>query len=254
MAGTLAGKAVLITGAGSGIGRAAALACGREGARVAVADVDVAGGEATVQMLLSGGLESRFVRADVSRSVEVAAMVAETVAAFGRLDCAVNNAGIAGSAFVPAADYGEEDWDRVIGINLKGVWLCMKHQIPRMLDNGGGSIVNTASIAGLIGSRIGVAYTASKHGVVGITRSVAIEYAGKGIRVNAVCPSWIETALTGPYISANPRLNEQMAARAPLGRLCTVEDVAAAIVWLCSDASAYITGHALPVDGGLVAQ
>lgn len=254
MADTLAGKVVLITGAGSGIGRAAALACGREGARVAVGDVDAAGGEQTAAALRAAGAEGRFFRADVSKSADVVAMVSGTIAAFGRLDCAVNNAGIAGTAFVPATEYGEEDWDRVIGINLKGVWLCMKHQIPRMLESGGGSIVNIASVAGLIGSRIGVAYTASKHGVVGISRSVAIEYAGRGIRVNAVCPSWIETALTGPYTSVNPRLNEQMAARAPLGRLCTVNDVAGAIVWLCSDASAYVTGHALPVDGGLVAQ
>jgi len=254
MATTLTGKVVLVTGAGSGIGRAAALACGREGARVAVADVDAAGGEQTAELLRTAGVASRFFRADVSNSAEVATMVAGTIAAFGNLDCAVNNAGIAGTAFVSATEYGEDDWDRVIGINLKGVWLCMKHQIPRMLENGAGSIVNIASVAGLVGSRIGVAYTASKHGVVGISRSVAIEYAGKGIRVNAVCPSWIETALTGPYISANPRLNEQMVARAPLGRLCTVDDVAAAIVWLCSDASAYVTGHALPVDGGLVAQ
>jgi NAD(P)-dependent dehydrogenase (short-subunit alcohol dehydrogenase family) len=155
---------------------------------------------------------------------------------------------------VPAVAYTEEAWDRVLAINLKGVWLCMKYQIPQMLKNGGGSIVNTASIAGLIGSQIGVAYTASKHGVVGITRSVAIEYAGQGIRVNAVCPSWIETALTEPYTRANPQLNEMMAARLPLGRLCTVDDVAAAIVWLCSDASSFVTGHALPVDGGWVAQ
>jgi NAD(P)-dependent dehydrogenase (short-subunit alcohol dehydrogenase family) len=166
----------------------------------------------------------------------------------------VNNAGIVGTAFVPATDYTEEAWDRVLAINLKGVWLCMKHQIPQMLKTGGGSIVNTASIAGLIGSQIGVAYTASKHGVVGITRSVAIEYAKRGIRVNAVCPSWIDTALTEPYTRANPRLNEMMAERLPMGRLCTVEDVARAIVWLCSDASSFVTGHALPVDGGWVAQ
>jgi NAD(P)-dependent dehydrogenase (short-subunit alcohol dehydrogenase family) len=254
MAGTLQGKAILITGAGAGIGRAAALACGREGARVAVADVDAAGGEETVRLLKAKGAESRFIRADVSVAAEVARMVAEAVDAFGRLDCAVNNAGIVGTAFVPASDYTEEVWDRVVATNLKGVWLCMKHQIPVMLKNGRGSIVNTASIAGLIGSRIGVAYTASKHGVVGITRSVAIEYASQGIRVNAVCPSWIETALTDPYTRANPQLNEMMAARLPLGRLCTVDDVAAAIVWLCSDASSFVTGHALPVDGGWVAQ
>jgi NAD(P)-dependent dehydrogenase (short-subunit alcohol dehydrogenase family) len=254
MAGTLQGKAVLITGAGSGIGRAAALACGREGARVAVADVDRKGGEETVRLVKSGGAESFFLHADVTQSAAVAEMVAGVVRTYGRLDCAVNNAGIAGAAFTPATEYSEEVWDRVLAINLKGVWLCMKHEIPQMLKGGGGSIVNTASIAGLIGSRIGVAYTASKHGVVGITRSVAIEYAAQGIRVNAVCPSWIETALTEPYTRANPQLNEMMAARLPVARLCTADDVANAIVWLCSDASSFVTGHALPVDGGWTAQ
>jgi NAD(P)-dependent dehydrogenase (short-subunit alcohol dehydrogenase family) len=254
MAGTLQGKAILITGAGSGVGRAAALACGREGARVAVADVDQNGGEETARLVKAGGGESFFLRADVTQSAAVAEMVAAVVRAWGRLDCAVNNAGIVGTAFTPASDYDEQVWDRVLAVNLKGVWLCMKHEVPQMLKDGGGSIVNTASIAGLIGSRIGVAYTASKHGVVGITRSVAIEYAAQGIRVNAVCPSWIDTALTGPYTRADPKLNEMMAARLPMGRLCTVEDVARAIVWLCSDASSFITGHALPVDGGWTAQ
>lgn len=254
MAGTLRGKAILITGAGSGIGRAAALACARDGARLALADVDAKGGEETARQANALGAECHFIRADVSKAADVERMVSEAIAALGRLDCAVNNAGVVGTAFVPATDYTEEAWDRVLAINLKGVWLCMKHQIPHMLKAGGGSIVNTASIAGLIGSQIGVAYTASKHGVVGITRSVAIEYAKRGIRVNAVCPSWIDTALTEPYTRANPKLNEMMAERLPMGRLCTVEDVARAIVWLCSDASSFVTGHALPVDGGWVAQ
>jgi NAD(P)-dependent dehydrogenase (short-subunit alcohol dehydrogenase family) len=254
MSGRLDGKVTLITGGGSGIGRASALAFAREGATVVVADVDVRGGEETCRQLKAASVETRFVRADVSQAAEVGAMVNHVIEAYGRLDCAFNNAGIGGTGFVPTADYNEEVWDHVIRINLKGVWLCMRSEIPPMLKQGGGAIVNTASVAGLVGSRVGSAYIASKHGVVGLTKAAALEYAQTNIRVNAVCPSWIATPLTDPYTRDNPQLQAQIIARQPKGRLCTPEEVAEAVVWLCSDAASFITGHALAVDGGVVAQ
>lgn len=254
MPGRLAGKVALVTGGGSGIGRASALACAREGATVVVTDVDAKGGEETLCQLKATQAEACFVKADISRAVEVEAMVQAVIAAYGRLDCALNNAGISGAGFVPTTDYPEEMWDRVIAINLKGVWLCMKYEIPQMLTHGGGAIVNTASVAGLVGSRFGCAYHASKHGVVGLTKAVAIEYAQAGIRVNAVCPSWMTTALTEPYMQDNPQRQAQFMARQPGGRLGTPAEVAEAMVWLCSDAASFVTGHALAVDGGLVAQ
>jgi NAD(P)-dependent dehydrogenase (short-subunit alcohol dehydrogenase family) len=247
-------KVVLVTGGGSGFGKAASMAFARDGARVMVADVSVENGEETVTAIRQAGGEASFVKADVSSSSEVEAMVKKTVQTYGRLDCAFNNAGIVGTAFVSMTDYSEEVWDRVIAINLKGVWLCMKYEIPVMAAQGSGAIVNTSSIAGLRGGRVGAAYYASKHGIIGLTKAAAVEYASAGIRVNAVCPSWMRTALTNPYTETNPQREEQFIAMHPMGRLGTPEEVAAAVVWLCSDAASFITGHALPIDGGRLAQ
>jgi len=254
MPGRLAGKVALVTGGGSGIGRASALAFAREGATVVVADIDAEGGEETIRQLKATQAEARFVKADIARAAEVETMIHEIITVYGHLDSALNNAGIVGAGFVPTDDYPEEMWDRVIAINLKGVWLCMKYEIPQMLTHGGGAIVNTASVAGLVGGRVGCAYYASKHGVVGLTKAAAIEYAQTGIRVNAVCPSWITTPLTEPYTRDNPQRQTQLMTRNPSGRLCTPEEVVEAVVWLCSDAASFVTGHAPAVDGGVVAQ
>jgi NAD(P)-dependent dehydrogenase (short-subunit alcohol dehydrogenase family) len=254
MSETLQGKVALVTGGGSGIGRATALAFARAGARVVVADVDAEGGRETCQRLADAGGEAHFVAADVSRAGEVAAMVEAAVRTCGRIDCAFNNAGIGGGILAATADYDEDTWDRVLAVNLTGVWLCMRSEIRQMLAQGGGAIVNNASVAGLVGSRVGAAYTASKHGVVGLTRAAAIEYGPANIRINAVCPSWIVTPLTEKATAGHPAFLEQLIARQPTGRLGTPEQVAAAVVWLCSEAASFVTGHPLPVDGGFVAQ
>jgi NAD(P)-dependent dehydrogenase (short-subunit alcohol dehydrogenase family) len=253
MAGRLDGKIALITGGGSGIGRASALAFAREGAKVVVADVVVKGGEETVGMIKKAGGEAIFVKADVSKAAEVEAMVNEAIETYGRLDCAHNNAGIEGT-WVTTAEYTEENWDRVMAINLKGVWLCMKYEIPQMLKQGGGSIVNTASGAGLVGVPQASAYVASKHGVVGLTKAAALEYAKSGIRVNAVCPGVIRTPMLERVLSSQPRMAETITAMEPVGRMGTPEEIAEAVVWLCSEAASFVTGHAMAVDGGYVAQ
>jgi NAD(P)-dependent dehydrogenase (short-subunit alcohol dehydrogenase family) len=249
----LEGKAALVTGASSGIGRATALVFAREGAKVVVADVVVAGGEETVRLIKTVGGEAIFVKADVSKAAEVEAMVNTAVAAYGRLDCAHNNAGIEG-AMSTTADYTEEDWDRVISINLKGVWLCMKSEIAQMLKQGGGAVVNTASGAGLVGLANMSAYVASKHGVVGLTKTAALEYAKAGIRVNAVCPGVIQTPMVARVTGRQPQLAEALVAAEPVGRVGQPEEIAEAVVWLCSDAASFVTGHAMAVDGGYVAQ
>src|SRR5262245_21568880 len=255
MSGRLEGRVALVTGGGSGIGRASALAFAREGAKVVIADVSAAGGEATVGLSREAEGEAIFVKADVSQATEVERMVSQAMESYGRLDCAFNNAGIGGTALVSAADYTEETWDEVIQINLKGVWLCMKYEIRQMLKQGNGVIVNTASVAGLVGSRLmGVAYTASKHGVVGLTRTAAIEYGPKGLRINAVCPGWVHTALTEAITDDHPQLEQTLVERYPLGRVGTPEEVAEAVVWLCSDAASLMTGHMMVLDGGFVAQ
>ena len=253
-----AGRAGLVTGAGSGIGRAAALKFASEGAKVVIADVDVDGSEATKAMIDQIGGEAICVRTDVSQAEEVAAMVEQTVAAYGRLDFAFNNAGIAGD-IVPLIDYSEDLWDRVIGINLKGVWLCMKYEIKQMLaqsqaHGGGGAIVNTASVMGLISSASNpVAYTASKHGVIGITKNAALAYAASGIRVNAVCPGYIVTPLVEGILERHPERKAQIMADHPVGRLGVPEEISEAAVWLCSDAASFVNGTAMTVDGGYVA-
>ena len=250
----LAGKVALVTGGGSGIGRAASVAFARDGANVVVVDVNVEGGEETVQMIKEAGGQAALVHADVSQAAETQRMVERTLEVYGRLDCAFNNAGVGGRSRSLTADYSEEDWDRVIGINLKGVWLCMKAEIPQMLKQGNGAIVNTASVAGLVGIRGTCAYIASKHGVAGLTKAAALEYAQLGIRVNAVCPGYIRTPLTQPIFDHLEGFEEQAISRHPLGRLGQPEEIAEAVVWLSSDAASFVTGHTMTVDGGYVAQ
>ena len=255
MEGKLKGKVALVTGGSSGIGRASAFAFAREGARVIIGDVIVAGGQETVRMIKQSRGEGFFIKTDVSKAGEVEAMVHQAIEVYGRLDCAFNNAGIGGKLFTPIAEYSEEAWDQLIAINLKGVWLCMKYEIRQMLKQGGGAIVNTSSGAGLVGSRFaGAAYSASKHGVLGLTKTAALEYARNGIRVNAVCPNAIRTPMGDDLIRDDPQREAQIANSLPIGRWGTPEEVAEAVVWLCSDGASFVTGHAIAVDGGYVAQ
>jgi NAD(P)-dependent dehydrogenase (short-subunit alcohol dehydrogenase family) len=254
--GSLAGKVALVTGAGSGIGRATALAFGRAGSKVVVSDRNVDSGEQTARLIADTGGEATFVACDVSRSSDVEALIARCIEVYGRLDCAHNNAGISGSDGAvrgPTVEYEESSWDAVISVNLKGVWLCMKYEIAHMLTQGGGAIVNTASIAGLVGIPGNIGYVASKHGVVGITRAAATEYAAMGVRINAVCPGFIETPLISDLIS-HPVSRNMIETRHPQGRLGRPEEVADAVLWLCSDAAAFVNGAALTVDGAYTAQ
>ncbi len=253
MSSSLDGRVALVTGAGSGIGRAASLAFAREGAKVVVSDVNVSGGEETVARIRVGGGEAVFIRADVSVASEVESLVERTVETYGKLSCAHNNAAVEGQAAL-LHEYSEAVWDRVMAVNLRGLWLCMKFEIVRMLKLGNGAIVNTASTAGLVGSRgrLG-AYAVSKYGVICLTRTAAREYAPQGIRVNAVCPGAIETPMAERLLRDDVEAREAMAAAHPLGRFGTPEEVAEAVVWLCSDAASFVTGHALPIDGGYLA-
>lgn len=253
MAGSLAGKVAVVTGGSSGIGRATVLALARDGARVAVASRRIAESEKTVRLALEAGGEARFFRTDVTRREEVEALIERTVEAWGRLDCAFNNAGITGE-MARTADCTEENWHRTLAANLTSVWFSMKYEIRQMLKQGSGVIVNNASVAGLVGMRGGPAYSASKGGVIQLTRTAALEYAKTGIRVNAVCPGYIETALLEPYSSTNPELETSIRRIQPMGRLGTAEEVAGAVVWLCSEAASFVTGHPLVIDGGMLAQ
>lgn len=251
--GGFAGKVAFVTGASSGIGRATALAFAREGARVVAADVQVEGGAETARAIEAAGGEALFVKCDVSRDDDVRAALDRTVASFGRVDCAFNNAGIEGRQ-APTADCSDENWDRVIGVNLKGVWLCMRRQIPLMLRQGGGAIVNCSSVAGLVGFPGIPAYVASKHAVVGLTKSAALEYAKSNIRINAVCPGVIRTPMIERFTHGEARIREQLAEGEPVGRVGEPQEVAEAVLWLCCDGASFVTGHALAVDGGWVAQ
>ena len=252
MAGQLEGKVSLITGGGSGIGKASALAFAREGSKVVVADVNVDGGDETVRLIQDTGGEATFVRADVSDASDVSAMVDHAVQTYNRLDCAFNNAGVSGG---PGRihEYTEDDWSRVLDINLTGVWLCLKYEIIQMLNQGGGAIVNTASVMGLVGGSRSPAYGATKHGVVGLTKTAAVDYAQSAIRVNAVCPGYIRTPMIEQGILLDPGGEERVVSRHPMHRLGTPEEIAETVVWLCSDAASFVTGHAMAVDGGYVA-
>jgi len=248
---SFAGKVALVTGAGCGIGRAVALAFAAEGAKVVVSDREQAHGDDTVHLIRQAGGNALFLAADVTDAQQVEALVAKTLQHFGALHCAVNNAGVEGVAQVPVADYPQATWDAVIAVNLSGVFLCMKHQLPPIVATQG-AIVNMASVAGLSGGRVGAAYHASKHGVVGLTRAAAMEYADKGVRINAVAPGVIETAMAERLNFLGPAARKRVVGLHPLGRLGTPQDVAAAVLWLCSDGAAFITGHTLPVDGGFL--
>jgi NAD(P)-dependent dehydrogenase (short-subunit alcohol dehydrogenase family) len=250
---SLQGKVAIVTGGAAGIGAAAATALAEEGARVVIVDVQDERGEELAHQLTEKGAVALYVHCDVADDRQVAAMVARTVDAFGHLDVAFNNAGIEGQP-APTADCTPDNWARTIAVNLTGVWHCMRHEIPRMLEAGGGSIINCSSVAGLVGSPNVPAYVASKHGVVGLTKTAALEYAETGIRVNAVCPGVIRTEMIDRFTAGDPEALEQLAASEPVGRLGTPDEVADAVVWLASDRSSFVTGQALAVDGGMVAR
>ena len=249
----LEGKVALVTGGSAGIGRATSLAFAREGAKVVIADINVTGGDETAKMIRDAGGQAIFVQTDVTKAEEVKAMADKAVEAFGQLNCAFNNAGINEEA-VTISRCTEESWDRIMDTNLKGVFLCMKYEIPKILKSGGGSIVNTASVMGLVGDGSHPAYAASKHGVVGLTRTAAIVYAQAGIRINAVCPGAIRTSMTAQLINRHPEIKQLLESNSPMNRMAEADEVARAVVFLCSDDASFITGHPLAVDGGWVAR
>jgi len=253
VAATMQGKVALITGGGSGIGRATAFRVAREGVKVMIADYVPEGAERVVKTIKESGGDASCVAADVSVTKQVEMMVNKTVETYGRLDYAFNNAGIEGT-IADTAGYPEDSFDRVIAINLKAVWLCMKYEIPQMLKNGGGAIVNTASTLGLVAIAGAAAYTAAKHGVVGLTKTAALEYAQKNLRVNCVCPGFIRTAMVERAMDKSMLGEEQMIAIEPIGRLGKPEEIAEGVCWLFSDAASFVTGHSLTIDGGWTAR
>ncbi len=253
MAGILEGKVALITGAGSGIGQATSRIFAREGAKLVLADVVEEGGNRTLKMVQDLGAEALFVKCDVGKWLEVEAAIAKAVQTYGRLDCAFNNAGIEGKS-ADTHECSEENWNRVIAINLTGVWYCMKAEIAQFLkQGGGGAIVNTSSGAGLAGVPHMPAYVASKHGVAGLTRAAALEYGKHNIRINAVCPGPIRTPMLGRLTHERPEVEQRFARSEPLRRLGEPNEIGEATAWLCSDRASYVTGLPMPVDGGFMA-
>jgi NAD(P)-dependent dehydrogenase (short-subunit alcohol dehydrogenase family) len=251
--GSFAGKVAFVTGAANGIGRAAALAFAREGASVVVADVSEQGNQETARMIEETGGRALAIRCDVTRAQDVKAALDKTIETFGRLDAAFNNAGVE-QAKAALADITEQEWDRIVAINLRGVFLCMKYEIPLLLKQGGGAIVNTSSGAGVKGFADGAAYVATKHGVVGLSKAAALEYAQANIRVNAVCPGIIDTPMMQRFSGDTPKGRERVIAQEPVGRMGKPGEIAAAVPWLCSDAASFVLGHAMVVDGGQTVQ
>jgi NAD(P)-dependent dehydrogenase (short-subunit alcohol dehydrogenase family) len=244
------GKVAFVTGAANGIGRAAALAFAHEGASVALADVSEHGNHETARMIEELGGRALALKCDVTRAEDVKSALARTIEAFGRLDFAFNNAGIEPRKAAPTAEYDEDEWNRIIDINLRGVFLCMKYEIPLILKQGGGAIVNTSSGAGIIGIKGSPAYTAAKHGLLGLTKAAALDYAAQNVRINAVCPGYIDTPMMGRFTGGTPEGRAKVIAEEPVGRMGKPEEIAAAVVWLCSEASAFVIGHAMVIDGG----
>jgi NAD(P)-dependent dehydrogenase (short-subunit alcohol dehydrogenase family) len=247
--GSYTSKVAFVTGGANGIGRAAALAFARDGASVVVADMSETQNQETARMIQDLGGRALAVACDVSRNADVQRALNATVDRFGRLDFAFNNAGIE-YKIQPAADVTEEEWNRIMDIDLRGVFLCMKHEIPLMLKQGGGAIVNTSSGAGIKGFKGGAAYVAAKHGVVGLTKAAALDYAKSNIRINAVCPGIIDTPMMDRFSGGTAEGRQGVIAQEPVGRMGTPEEIAATVVWLCSDAASFVVGHAMVVDGG----
>ena len=248
----LQGKVALVTGGTSGIGRETAVLFAKAGAKVVVAGRRELEGNETIDLIRAAGGEGIFVKTDVSKASEVETLIKKAVEKFGRVDIAFNNAGIEG-VWVPIVRQSEEDWDQIIAINLKGVWLCLKHEIRQMLKQGaGGAIVNMGSVTGLIGSVGAAAYSASKHGVIGLTKSAALENAKSGIRVNAVCPGFTETPMADRIFRV-PQIHKHVLSCHPIGRLGKPVEIAEAVVWMCSDRASFMTGETLVLDGGFLA-
>lgn len=249
MTNELHNKVALITGGTTGIGRDTAMLFAKNGAKVVISGRRETEGNETISLVRAAGGDGLFVKSDVSKSADIQSLIQKTIEKFGRLDLAFNNAGIEGQ-WKPIIEQSEEDWDSVIDINLKGVWLCLKYEIQQMLKQGSGAIVNMSSVAGLMGAAGAAVYVASKHGVIGLTRTVALEYAARNIRVNAVCPAVIETAMAERAF-ADPEVNKRILAQHPIGRFGKPMEIAEAVLWLCSDKSSFMTGHYIVLDGGM---
>ena len=244
-------KVALVTGASSGIGKVTAIEFARAGAKVVIAARRVEESQQVVKQIKEEGGEASFIQTDVSQHDSVRNLIQQTVKLYGRLDCAFNNAGIAGDVFTPTADHTEENWDTVMDVNLKGTFLCMKYEITEMLKTGGGAIVNNSSVYGLKSSTVGhMPYAVSKHGMIALTKTAAHEYATKGIRINAVCPGWTHSEIVDAALEAYPAVNQLIAEQVPMQRVADSIEIARVVMWLCSDESSYITGQAIAPDGG----